>query len=61
MKDKQRIFNFLIDDLIKLKKDIKENNNQEIEIFFNYWNQHINILNDFGLNTSLLTNKTINQ
>lgn len=59
MKDKQRIFNFLIDDLIKLKTDIKENKTEEIEIFFNYWNQHINKLNDLGLNTSLLTNKTI--
>ena len=57
MKNKQRIFNFLIDDLIKLKKDIKENNNKEIEIFFNYWNQHINLLNELGLKTNLLTNK----
>ena len=55
MKNKQRIFNFLIDDLIKLKKDIKENNNKEIEIFFNYWNQHINLLNELGLKTKLLT------
>ena len=55
MKNKQRIFNFLIDDLIKLKKDIKENNNKEIEIFFNYWNQHINLLNELGLKTNLLT------
>ena len=55
--NKQRIFNFLIDDLIKLKKDIKENNNEEIEIFFNYWNQHINLLNELGLKTNLLTNK----
>ena len=54
MKNKQRIFNFLIDDLIKLKKDIKENNNKEIEIFFNYWNQHINLLNELGLKTNLL-------
>ena len=57
MKDKQRIFNFLIDDLIKLKTDIKENKTEEIEIFFNYWNQHIYKLNDLGLITSLLTNK----
>tara|TARA_R110000751_G_scaffold85861_1_gene171199 strand:- start:222 stop:401 length:180 start_codon:yes stop_codon:yes gene_type:complete len=59
MKEKQRIFNFLIDDLIKLKTDIKENKTEEIEIFFNYWNKHINKLNDLGLNTNLLTNKTI--
>lgn len=57
MKEKQRIFNFLIDDLIKLKTDIKENKTEEIEIFFNYWNKHINKLNDLGLNTNLLTNK----
>ena len=58
-KNKQRIFNFLIDDLIKLKKDIKENKTEEIESFFNYWNQHIKELNNFGLNTNLIT-KTIN-
>ncbi len=58
-KQRQRIFNFLIDDLIKLKKDIKEDNNEEIEIFFNYWNQHINLLNELGLKTNLLTNKKI--
>ena len=50
--EKQRMFNFLIDDLIKLKKDIKENNNEEIEVFFSYWNQHINILNEFGSKTN---------
>ncbi len=52
--DKKRIFNFLIDDLIKLKKDIKENNKEEINIFFSYWRQHINKLNDLGLNTNLI-------
>jgi len=56
--DKKRIFNFLIDDLIKLKKDIEENNKEEINIFFSYWSQHINQLNDFGLNTNL---KTLNK
>ena len=55
MKDKQRMYNFLIDDLIKLKKDIKENKTEEIERFFNYWKQHINQLNNFGLNTNLIT------
>ena len=52
--DKKRIFNFLIDDLIKLKKDIKENNKEEINIFFSYWRQHVNQLNDLGLNTNLI-------
>ena len=52
--DKKRIFNFLIDDLIKLKKDIEENNKEEIDIFFSYWRQHINQLNDLGLNTNLI-------
>ena len=52
--NQKRIFNFLIDDLIKLKKDIKENNKEEINIFFSYWRQHINQLNDLGLNTNLI-------
>ena len=39
LEQKQRLFNFLIDDLIKLKKDIKENNKEEINIFFSYWKQ----------------------
>mgnify|MGYP000874487682 FL=1 len=52
--DKKRIFNFLIDDLIKLKKDIKEKNKEEINIFFSYWRQHVNQLNDLGLNTNLI-------
>ena len=43
--DKKRIFNFLIDDLIKLKKDIEEKNKEEINIFFSYWSQHIEQLN----------------
>ena len=54
MENQQRMYNFLIDDLIKLKKDIKENNIEEIDIFFTYWNQHINELNNFGLNTNLI-------
>ena len=44
-KDNKRLLNFLIDDLIKLKKDIKENNKEEINIFFSYWDQHIKTLN----------------
>ena len=52
--DKKRIFNFLIDDLIKLKKNIKQNNKEEINIFFSYWRQHVNQLNDLGLNTNLI-------
>ncbi len=52
--DKKRIFNFLIDDLIKLKKDIEDNNKEEVNIFFSYWSQHIEQLNDFGLNTNLI-------
>ena len=55
LEQKQRLFNFLIDDLIKLKKDIKENNKEEINIFFSYWKQHINQLNDLGLNTNFNT------
>ena len=57
IENQQRMYNFLIDDLIKLKKDIKENKTEEIESFFNYWNQHINELNNFGLNTNLITKK----
>lgn len=38
--NQQRMYNFLIDDLIKLKKDIKQNKTEEIESFFNYWKQH---------------------
>jgi hypothetical protein len=55
-KDKQRIFNFLIDDLIKLKKDIKENKTEEINIFFSYWNQHIKKLNNFEFDIELIKN-----
>tara|TARA_R110000824_G_scaffold333579_1_gene520171 strand:- start:512 stop:694 length:183 start_codon:yes stop_codon:yes gene_type:complete len=55
MENQQRMYNFLIDDLIKLKKDIKENKTEEIDIFFSYWSQHIKQLNNFGLNTNLIT------
>ena len=43
--DKERLFNFLKDDLGKLEQDIKENNKEKIEQFFSYWKQHINDLN----------------
>ena len=43
--EKERLFNFLKDDLEKLEKDIKENNKENIENFFYYWKQHINDLN----------------
>ena len=43
--DKERLFNFLKDDLKKLEQDIKENNKENIENFFFYWKQHINDLN----------------
>jgi len=55
IENQQRMYNFLIDDLIKLKKDIKENKTEEIDIFFSYWKQHIKQLNNFGLNTNLIT------
>jgi len=40
-KQKERIFNFLTDDIKKLKEDIKNNNKEEINIFFSYWEQHL--------------------
>tara|TARA_R100000781_G_C4022344_1_gene107610 strand:- start:508 stop:645 length:138 start_codon:yes stop_codon:yes gene_type:complete len=43
--EKERLFNFLKDDLEKLKQDIKENNIENIEMFFSYWKVHINGLN----------------
>lgn len=43
--DKERLFNFLLQDLKQLKKDIKEQNEDSIESFFFYWEQHINQLN----------------
>ena len=43
--DKEKLFNFLKDDLGKLEQDIKENNKEKIEQFFSYWKQHINDLN----------------
>jgi hypothetical protein len=39
--DKDRLFNFLKDDLEKLKEAIKENDQEEIDKFFSYWNQHL--------------------
>jgi len=45
--DKERLFNFLIEDLEKLEQDIKANNKENIEQFFSYWKQHINDLNKY--------------
>lgn len=39
--DKDRLFNFLKDDLEKLKEAIKENDQEEIDKFFSYWNRHL--------------------
>ena len=39
--DKERLYNFLIEDLEKLEKDIKENNIEDIDNFFSYWKQHL--------------------
>jgi len=41
---KERLFNFLEEDLKKLKVNIKENNKEEIENFFSYWNIHLKSL-----------------
>ena len=38
---RKRIFNFLKDDIEKLKEDIKNNNKEEIESFFSYWGHHL--------------------
>ena len=39
-----RMLNFLTEDLRKLEKAINENDNEEIEKFFSYWNQHLKSL-----------------
>ena len=39
--NRKRIYNFLKEDIKKLEKDIKNNDKEEIESFFNYWNQHL--------------------
>jgi hypothetical protein len=41
MKTNLRMYNFLIEDLKKLKKDIEAKKKEEIENFFLYWSQHI--------------------
>lgn len=38
---RERLFNFLEDDLKKLEKNIINNNKEEIENFFSYWNIHL--------------------
>jgi len=41
---KERLVNFLKEDLQKLEKDIKMNNKENIDMFFSYWGQHFNKL-----------------
>ena len=42
--DRERMYNFLKDDLVRLQKSIEENNQEEIDKFFSYWNHHLNSL-----------------
>tara|TARA_R100000808_G_C2137921_1_gene145991 strand:- start:1758 stop:1892 length:135 start_codon:yes stop_codon:yes gene_type:complete len=42
--EKERLFNFLLQDLEQLKKDIKNKKSIGIENFFFYWEHHINKL-----------------
>jgi hypothetical protein len=39
--DRERMYNFLKDDLAALEKAIESNNQEEIEKFFSYWNIHL--------------------
>ena len=39
--DRERMYNFLKDDLAALEKAIEANNQEEIEKFFSYWNIHL--------------------
>ena len=39
-----KLYNFLVEDLIKLEQDIEADNKENIEMFFSYWKQHINKL-----------------
>tara|TARA_Y100000361_G_C11084408_1_gene302895 strand:- start:78 stop:245 length:168 start_codon:yes stop_codon:yes gene_type:complete len=41
MKDNIKLYNFLVEDLIKLEQDIEADNKENIEMFFSYWKQHI--------------------
>jgi len=41
---RERMFNFLKDDIAELQKAIEENNQEEIERFFSYWNIHLKSL-----------------
>jgi phytoene dehydrogenase-like protein len=42
--NRERMYNFLKDDLVILQKSIEENNQEEIDKFFSYWNHHLNSL-----------------
>jgi hypothetical protein len=42
--DRERMYNFLKDDLAALEKAIEANNQEEIEKFFSYWNIHLKSL-----------------
>ena len=42
--DRERMYNFLKDDLVTLKKAIEENNQEEIDKFFSYWSYHLSSL-----------------
>lgn len=44
----ERLYNFLKDDLAKLEQSVKENNQEEIDVFFSYWNQHLISLKNKG-------------
>jgi len=39
-----RMYNFLVDDLVKLEKAISENDKEEIDRFFSYWSYHLKSL-----------------
>jgi hypothetical protein len=43
---KEKLFNFLEEDLERLQVYIKRNNKEEIEDFFSYWNIHLKSLKD---------------
>tara|TARA_R100000781_G_scaffold54842_1_gene35803 strand:+ start:1839 stop:1982 length:144 start_codon:yes stop_codon:yes gene_type:complete len=45
--NKEALFEFLLQDLGQLKKDIEEKNKDSIENFFFYWEQHIHQLNKY--------------
>jgi len=43
---KERLFNFLEEDIKKLKENIEEDNKEEVENFFSYWNIHLKDLKE---------------